>query len=219
MSVAENLNTDQFDAGCVFCRMRFDAELSSDPANELLYSGDFHYVLCGLGAWMPGYVLLVTHRHFDNFSLSPDESQSEFNSLFAKIERLFLSEFGEVTIFEHGAIDDKRRAGGCINHAHIHFVAKNVDLCGELKRDFDPISIPDRGVAARHLPSVRGPYLYVKQKDQRGQMFLVDQPLATQFLRQKVASKIGMHEYWDYKLHPFEENIIKTIGLLRGKIR
>jgi hypothetical protein len=28
-----------------------------------------------------------------------------------------------------------------------------------------------------------------------------------------------MHEYWDYKLHPFEENIIKTIGLLRGKIR
>jgi hypothetical protein len=59
----------------------------------------------------------------------------------------------------------------------------------------------------------------VKQKDEKGQLFLVDQPLKTQFLRQKVASKIRMHKYWDYKLHPFEENIAKTIGILRGKIK
>jgi|SRR5215467_10063049 len=219
MSAIENLNIDPFDAGCVFCRMKFDAELSSDPANELLYSGEFHYVLCGLGAWIPGYVLLITHRHFDNFSLSPDESQSEFNCLFAKIEKLFLSEFGEVTIFEHGAIDDKRKAGGCINHAHIHFIAKHIDLCGELKHQFDRVSVPNGVPSVRRLPPVGAPYLYVKQRDEQGQLFLVDQPLATQFLRQKVASKMGMHEYWDYKLHPFEENILKTIGLLRGKIR
>jgi hypothetical protein len=55
--------------------------------------------------------------------------------------------------------------------------------------------------------------------DKQEQLFRVDQPLATQFLRQKVASKIGMHDYWDYKLHPFEDNMMKTIGLLRGKIR
>jgi hypothetical protein len=66
---------------------------------------------------------------------------------------------------------------------------------------------------------LEAPYLYVKQKDEEGQLFLVEQPLATQFLRQKVASRIEMHKYWDYKLHPFEENIMKTIGLLRGKIK
>ncbi len=219
MSTVTNSHTDPFDAGCVFCRMKFDGELSSDPANELLYSGEFHYVLCGLGAWIPGYVLLVTHRHFDNFSLSPDDSQPEFNSLFAKLEQLFLSEFGEVTIFEHGAIDDKRRAGSCINHAHIHFIAKDVDLCGDLKRQFDRISIPNGASSARHLPPLGAPYLYVKQKDEQGQLFLVDQPLTTQFLRQKGASRIGMDKYWDYKLHPFEENIMKTIALLRGKIK
>jgi ATP adenylyltransferase len=219
MSTAERSNMEPFDAGCVFCRMKFDEDLSGDPANELLYSGEFHYVLCGLGAWVPGYVLLVTHRHFDNFSRSPDESRSEFDSLFAKIEKLFVREFGEVTIFEHGAIDDKRRAGGCINHAHIHFVAKNVDLCGELKQQFSQISIPNGVSFARHLPPLGAPYLYVKQRDEEGQLFLVDQPLATQFLRQKVASRIGMDKYWDYKLYPFEENIMKTIGLLRGKIK
>jgi diadenosine tetraphosphate (Ap4A) HIT family hydrolase len=219
MSTAERSNIEPFDAGCVFCRMKFDEDLSGDPANELLYSGEFHYVLCGLGAWVPGYVLLVTHRHFDNFCRSPDESRSEFDSLFAKIEKLFVREFGEVTIFEHGAIDDKRRAGGCINHAHIHFVAKNVDLCGELKQQFSQISIPNGVSFARHLPPLGAPYLYVKQRDEEGQLFLVDQPLATQFLRQKVASRIGMDKYWDYKLYPFEENIMKTIGLLRGKIK
>jgi diadenosine tetraphosphate (Ap4A) HIT family hydrolase len=199
--------------------MKFDSELSGDPTNELLYSGAFHYVICGLGAWIPGYVLLVTHRHFDNFSLAPDESQLEFNSLFAKIDELFLKEFGEVTIFEHGAIDDKRTAGGCINHAHIHFIARNLDLCGELKQEFRQIAIPSGVSSARHLPPLGSPYLYVRQSGEEGQLFLVDQPIATQFLRQKVASRIGMHNYWDYKLYPFEENIMKTIGILRGKIK
>ena len=208
-----------FDNGCVFCRMKFDPDLSSEPANELLYSGDFHYVVCGLGAWIPGYVLLVTHRHFDNFARSPDEAQPEFNRLLTSIEQLFLCEFGEVTIFEHGAVGDKRRAGSCINHAHIHFIARNVDLIGELKQQFVTISIPNRASPTRHLPALGSPYLYVKQKDEESRMFLVDRPLATQFLRQKVAAKISMEGYWDYKLHPFDENIVKTIAILRGKIR
>src|SRR5262245_48619390 len=106
---------NRLDMGCVFCRMSFDHDLSSDPTNELLYSGKYHYVISGLGAWVPGYVLLVTHQHFDNFALAPDETQSEFNSLFETIERLFVAEFGEVTIFEHGAIGDGLSAGGCIN--------------------------------------------------------------------------------------------------------
>src|SRR5882724_12341300 len=111
MSTVGKLNKHPFDPGCVFCRMKFDQDLSGDPANELLYSGNFHYVICGLGAWVPGYVLLVTHSHFDNFSLVPDESHAEFISLFADIERLFLAEFGEVTIFEHGAVGDEHQAG------------------------------------------------------------------------------------------------------------
>jgi diadenosine tetraphosphate (Ap4A) HIT family hydrolase len=217
MSTLAKLNINHFDAGCVFCRMKFDPELSTDPANELLYCGQFHYVVCGLGAWTPGYVLLITHQHLHNFSLSPDESQSELNSLVAKIEKLFLMEFGEVTIFEHGAIDDKRRAGGCVNHAHLHFLAKDVNLCGELNEQFRQMEIPSASSSARHLPPLRAPYLYVKERNAKGQLFIVDQPLTTQFLRQKVASKISMHRYWDYKLYPFEENMMKTIGLLRGK--
>src|SRR5215475_7867145 len=102
MSSVVDLNKNPIDAGCVLCRMQFDDDLSSEPTNELLYSGRFHYVICGLGAWVPGYVLLVTNQHFDNFSLAPDETQAEFMSLFSSIERLFLAEFGEVTIFEHG---------------------------------------------------------------------------------------------------------------------
>src|ERR1043165_6981656 len=103
MTAAKGSDKTPFDAGCVFCRMRIDQDLSSDPANELLYSGRHHYVISGLGAWVPGYLLLVTHHHFDNFSLAPDESQREFSTLFSNIEQLFLSEFGEITIFEHGA--------------------------------------------------------------------------------------------------------------------
>jgi diadenosine tetraphosphate (Ap4A) HIT family hydrolase len=218
MSAIDTLDEVLVDEGCVFCRMKFDDDLSSEPANELLYSGKYHYVISGLGAWVPGYVLLVTNQHFDNFSLAPDETQGEFMSLFADIERLFLAEFGEVTIFEHGAIGDEKRAGGCINHAHVHFVARNVDLCRELKQQFRPIAIRNGGSSSRHLPRLATPYLYVKQQDEPPQAFRVERPLPTQFLRQKVASQISMEDYWDYKLYPFDENIEKTIGIFRGRI-
>ena len=219
MSTADSSDRSPFDAGCVFCRMKLDDDLSGEPTNELLYSGHFHYVICGLGALVPGYLLLVTHRHFDNFSLVPDDSQCEFNSLFSNIERLFLAEFGEVTIFEHGAVGGEQRAGGCINHAHVHFIARDVDLCRDLQQQFRPIAIPNGGSSTRHLPRLKTPYLYVKQRHEEAQAFLVDRPLATQFLRQKVASKIRMDEYWDYKLYPFNENVMKTIGIFRGRIK
>jgi len=219
MGAAGKLNGHPFDPGCVFCRMKFDQDLSSDPTNEVLYSGNFHYVICGLGAWVPGYVLLVTHSHFDNFSLVPDEAHTEFASLFASIERLFITEFGEVTIFEHGAIGDEHKAGGCINHAHVHFLAKSVDLYQELKQEFRPLAISNGGSLTRHLPRLETPYLYVKQQDEEAQAFVVDRPIATQFLRQKVASKINMHQYWDYKLYPFERNVMRTIDMIRGKIK
>src|SRR6476619_5286899 len=159
MSTAGRLRKRPFDPGCVFCRMTFDRDLLSEPTNELLYSGTFHYVICGLGAWVPGYVLLVTHQHFDNFSLAPKESQSEFIALFERIERLFLAEFGEVTIFEHGAIGSRKKAGGCINHAHVHFIARNVDLCHELKQQFRSIAISNGGSSTCHLPRLKTPYL------------------------------------------------------------
>jgi diadenosine tetraphosphate (Ap4A) HIT family hydrolase len=199
--------------------MKFDQDLSSEPTNELLHSGRFHYVIGGLGAWTPGYLLLVTHHHFDNFSLIPDETYSEFISLVACIERLVLAEFGEVTIFEHGALGAERTAGGCINHAHVHFVARNVELCRELSRDFHSISVSNGNSLTRHLPRLQTPYLYVKQRNEQAQTFLVDRPLATQFLRQKIAAQIGMDEYWDYKLHPFNENVIRTIEIFRGRIK
>ena len=124
-----------------------------------------------------------------------------------------------MTIFEHGAISGKQKAGGCINHAHVHFLAKNVDLYRELKREFRPLVISNGGSTARHLPWLEAPYLYAKQQDEEAQAFLVDHPIATQFLRQKVASKINMDRYWDYKLYPFEENILRTIEIFRGKIK
>src|SRR5207302_952953 len=117
------------------------------------------------------------------------------------------------------AIGDEQRAGGCINHAHVHFIARNVDLCRELTQQFRPIAIPNGGSSTRHLPRLQTPYLYVKQKDEAAQAFLVDRPLATQFLRQMVASKIKMNKYWDYKLYPFNENMMKTIGMFRGRIK
>jgi diadenosine tetraphosphate (Ap4A) HIT family hydrolase len=216
MTSGVKLREEFFDAGCVLCRMASDPDLSGEPTNELLYSGDFHYVICGLGAWVPGYVLLVTHQHFDNFSRAPDQTQPEFRALFADIERLFIEEFGEVTIFEHGAVGEGNKAGGCINHAHVHFVAKNIDLCRELEGQFRSVAIPND--SSPHIPPLQTPYLYVKQQDEDARLFLVDRPLPTQFLRQKVASMIGMDEHWDYKLHPFNENILTTIDMFRGRI-
>lgn len=218
MSIAGAINEHPFDPGCVFCRMKIDEELSSEPVNELLYSGKFHYVISGLGAWVPGYVLLVTHSHFDNFSRVPDESHAELIDLFVSIERLFLTEFGEVTIFEHGAIGDEQKAGGCINHAHVHFIAKSVALCHELKHEFDPLIFSNGGSLTPLLPRMEVPYLYVKEQNEDAQLFLVDRPLPSQFLRQKVASKINRTQHWDYKLYPFEANVMRTIEVLRGKI-
>jgi diadenosine tetraphosphate (Ap4A) HIT family hydrolase len=212
------IDDPNYDSGCVFCRMKLDEELSSDPANEILFCGRHHYVMAGLGAWTPGYVLLITGRHIDNFSVAPDSYQSECLALFRNIEQLFLAKFGQLTVFEHGELGGQSRAGGCINHAHIHFLAKNLNLCRDLQERFRPIDLSREDDPWRHLPRLQSPYLYVKEFGQEHKAFVVDRPLPTQFLRQEIARKIEMADHWDYRLYPFFENVIQTIAIFKGRI-
>ena len=181
--------------------MKFDDDLSSEPTNELLYSGKFHYVISGLGAWVPGYVLLVTNQHFDNFSLAPDERRASSYRCLRKSNSCSWRSSERLRFSNTVPSATKKRAGGCINHAHVHFIAKNVDLCRDLKRQFRPIAIRNGGSSSPSPSSaLKTPYLYVKQKGRGGPAFLVGAPAPDAVLETKGGvSKIGMSEYWDYK--------------------
>lgn len=203
------------DFGCVFCRLKFDQALINDPTNEILVDGHYHYVLAGLGAWTPGYLLLVTHLHIDNFSAIPTAWMAEFMELYARVENAIIKEFGQITIFEHGDYARNGSAGGCVSHAHIHFIAKDVRLIDQLQSDFESYQV---SASAFSSTTTDGPYLFVKERDRPATVFLVRQELPTQFLRRKIANQLHLADRWDYRIYPFEENVLKTIQIFRGKI-
>lgn len=200
------------DTGCVLCRLQFDKALQNEPGNKILANGKFHFVICGLGAFVPGYALLVTHSHIDSFSRLSSAEVEEYTQFRSNIEAAFIDQFGKLLIYEHGGIGENQ-AGGCVSHAHLHFMATEVDLIQHLLNIFpnneenenDPIIKP-----------ANRPYLYVKQAHRRGCLFYVDTPLPRQFLRREIATLIGMGACWDYRLYPFLDNVDQTERALFG---
>ncbi len=192
--------------GCVFCVLRDDPDLSSELWNQPLYEGKFHYIVPGLGSLVPGYLLLVTHDHFQNFSCLPSEAHREFRALKLAIFNWTRLVYGSCTVFEHGSFGDG--SGGCIDHAHLHFLGADIDLAGHI----------DQIIGERY--SINSPiliseesrnYLYIRQNSNKSAVYYPEKDLERQYLRKICAKLLGKPEFWDYRFHFFEENIHHTI--------
>jgi diadenosine tetraphosphate (Ap4A) HIT family hydrolase len=166
-------------------------------------------VIAGLGAFVPGYVLVFPEQHVESVLRIRQETSAAFRDLMQRTARAVQLAFGPPTLFEHGSCPKEGvRRSACLAHAHIHILPGSYDLrsCvtsrgGTLGRSASERTLDQAGYLYLHEPMMRPVY----GRD----------PGMSQFLRRQIATALGMPDEWDYLLFPRLENVSRTIKSLK----
>jgi diadenosine tetraphosphate (Ap4A) HIT family hydrolase len=199
---------------CLFCqvvsvpwkRLRwFDRPLAHIPG--------IGGVIAGLGAFVPGYVLVFPEQHIESVLQVPRDIAVPFGNLLQGTVEAVRSTFGPPTLFEHGSClrKDTRRSA-CLDHAHVHVLpgtydlnSQLVDAIGETAHLSDATALECSGYLFLQEPMARPIYS--------------PDPGVSQFFRRHIARTLGIADAWDYLLFPRMENVSETISQLKGVLQ
>jgi nucleoside 2-deoxyribosyltransferase len=139
----------------------------------------------------------------------PPEVLAGLEEVKEEVRHVLNQAYGPCVFFEHGACDHQR-AGGCIDHVHVHALPLEeaiVELASQ-ERPFSRIDGYESLQEWAHKP-------YVAIQNQTGSMFITNgEGLPGQFMRWVIAKAIGSPVDWDYTAFPHEERVRATIDRL-----
>lgn len=172
-------------------------------------------VLAGLGAVIPGYLLLLPRRHLRSLGeLSLLEIQHVFDDAWTMAKRVTRIFGGSVVLVEHGSSGQNNGpSGACIEHAHIHILPldSGIDPSRFVLPDSTSLdNLADLGVLAKKHQN----YYYCAWS--RTDAYLAVEPkLISQQARRTWAEAVGRKDEWDWALFPFLANVRLTATKLR----
>lgn len=197
-------------SSCPLCS-RVVEQRSASPFDQVLADGDHSLVVPALGMFVPGYLLVVSKEHVGSFALLGSEALDGVNSMIASAEQLLSPRFGEYIRFEHGqGPDPTMRAGGCIDHAHIHLLpvehAVTVHLLTSLEwspfQEFRDLATLDKTSYA---------YLGVENRHYR----TIEVSLPSQWFRHQVGQALAK-DTWDWAAYAGSRELTETLTYLQS---
>jgi hypothetical protein len=198
-------------AGCFICNSLCGAADIPWSDRPLALDPRHGGILPGVGALIPGYVLICPSRHVPNFcSAIGDPGMVSF------MERTidFLEEqFGQFTYFEHGGeMIPSAVTSSCVDHAHIHvFPGKiPIELPEESTKYANLLDFLERGKSS----GTDSPYLMLGHSD--GPCLVAKDIGVPQFFRRQIARILGDPESWDYAAAPYLDKVKQTITMVLG---
>ena len=204
------MTSSNYESDCLFCqvlslpwkRLRwFDRPLAHVPG----VGG----VIAGLGAFVPGYVLVFPEQHMESVLQVPRDTAAPFSDLLQRTVDAVRSTFGSPTLFEHGSCSRKDvRRSACLDHAHVHVLPGSYDLNAHVADAVDDVSYLSDSEAL-------GCSGYLFLKEPKAVPIYGPDPGISQFFRRHIARNLGMADAWDYLLFPRMENVSKTISQLK----
>ncbi len=193
--------------GCLFCQV---LRVSSDelPWHDkiLARAPEVGAVIAGLGAFVPGYVLVFPEEHTEStLRVTPHERFLEFvDRAVSRVTTIF----GPATIFEHGScVTPGARRSACLDHAHLHVLPGSYRLAGSMQQRSTKL-LNDIDYALKSLESADG-YLYLREPS--GAAWYAPDPRVSQYFRRKVAEYLNAPDEWDYLMFPRLDNVRETI--------
>jgi ATP adenylyltransferase len=166
----------------------------SPPRNRFLFESDDFLVFPSLGSFVEGYLLVCPRSHKPSLAGLDGPSILRLGELLDHTKRIVEAAYGSVIMFEHGMASCERRAGGCIDHAHLHIVPADIDLTTILSQRFPSRQLSDLSDLLRWEER---PYLLF-QKDDRRLVCDVPDNLPSQFIRRHIASALDLEDRWDW---------------------
>lgn len=212
---------EQMYAGCTFCSQfvqKTDTHMVSvifgDEFNRVLYEDDKFVVFPGLGHLVEGYLIIIPKVHVTCFANMPHDFRRPFLDLKERIRKILEAEYGAPAFFEHGSISEKQLGSASVNHAHMHAVP----IKGG-PDEFLPQDIERERIGCFEdiwYTEIRGPYIFFESSDREAAMVHLPKDYVSQFVRRRLAEKVGMSDRWNWREYMCVDKFIKTLSRLSG---
>lgn len=201
------------ETACAFCdRVRSESGTADDWA--VLFEDEHFVAVPSLGAFIPGWLLVLPRRHELNLAQMPT---SRLDDLWSFVERFlpaWTAEFGPITMFEHGPSGQGRNAGCGIDHAHLHVVPSgDWDLLADAKRQLPMLEwrhVSGLGDVRPELTAGKD-YLFLRAPD--GRLWAAAHTdVPSQALRRVIAANLHIPERYNWRDHPHRDVVRATIA-------
>ena len=174
-------------------------------------------VMPTIGALVPGYMLIVSKKHYTSVGHCPHSYLREFNDLLKSLEVVIAEKYNmPIVAFEHGSYSSTNRGGCCVEHAHVHVVP----FCGDLMEgavDKDVFMIKPISCLNELQDQIKNCNSYLFYQDNSGSKYIIcGEYIQSQFFRQIIAQKLGLQKYWDWRNNFGLENIEKTYEQIKS---
>ena len=202
----QGMTTKHSREACLFC------EIHERPVSELEWYDrpivdvpGIGLAVAGLGAPVPGYVLVAPAIHVSSSRFLPHQLAVYFVNFIKEVQQLVESTYGPTTLFEHGSCaNSETRRSACIEHCHLHIVPGKYSLEAldlDVRRfrcleDFIRDASFDRG--------------YLMYQEPSGAVCCSRDLGVSQYFRRQIARTLGRPEEWDYAVFPNWPNVRQT---------
>lgn len=186
------------------------------PRSRFLFESADFLVFPALGSFVEGYLLVCPRAHVPSCASLDPAMLGKLERLLGAVGLIIEKHYGGYVVFEHGMATCDKRAGGCIDHAHLHVIPGNFDLLGALSEQCEPEPL----VSMTALAAWRGrPYLLTRRD--AGPVVVCEAPghLPSQFLRRHAAAALDVPDLWDWGAYLGLKEIDRTLNKLAGDFR
>lgn len=206
------------DLSCRLCRIILTpTEYREDKDRQLAATDHFEWIP-GLGAFVEGYSLVLAKRHDLNTGCFSESVIDELEQLVGKVKSALRQIYGKPSVvFEHGAMAADRleqRAGGCIEHHHLHIMPVDLPAIPDRMRKDLPKPTRIEGLKTLREYYARGvPYLYFQSSE--GEEYMFEAPaLPRQYMRVVLAAEMGCPQEWDWRQRPHKTSVHSFVSAL-----
>ena len=171
----------------IYLKDKYNAQGLND---RIVAESNNFFLMPMVGPLVPGYLLIVSKKHYFSFSHMNDELLNETQLIQQAIIDLFNKLYCNPVFFEHGPMSDVCKGGSCSVHAHLHCVAVQTDIYENLcQTDYDLIEISSLNEIQRQAVK-NSPYLYYE--NQKGKKYLIEvEEIESQYIRKQIAKQMG----------------------------
>ena len=104
--------------------------------NRLIFETKNFFAVCGLGAFIKGYTVIITKDYLNSFAILDEDILAEFNWITDKINNFYKAKYNkEIATFEHGMCS----CAGGLDHAHMHTIPSPTFNKDDLKKIINKI--------------------------------------------------------------------------------
>ena len=190
---------------CRFCRLTStDAGHPRAQYDRPLWTDYSHMVVPTKGALLTPWLLVIPRRHSTSSLELTEIQRAQLLSHVNRAVELVSGRCRFVTVFENCPLCAGTTAGCGIDHTHIHVVGSSFSIIEALRTtcflELDEYQSPLD--LKRWMFAHQGSAAWLEEVG-RERVWLPLPPGSRQFVRQKIASVVGLPHSWDYDLHPF----------------